>query len=101
MPLVNCLEIPSSESDFPEARLLLREFSHRVNNEFASAIAAISIAATRSASVEAEAALSAVRNQLQSYAQVHQCIADAGTYYLHRRSHISPTTMCGNQPFKT
>jgi two-component sensor histidine kinase len=88
MPLVNCLEIPSSESDFPEARLLLREFSHRVNNEFASAIAAISIAATRSASVEAEAALSAVRNQLQSYAQVHHALQmpehticiDAATY---------------------
>jgi hypothetical protein len=32
-----------------EARLLLREFSHRINNEFASAIGVISIAAPRSA----------------------------------------------------
>ena len=32
-----------------EARLLLREFSHRINNEFASAIGVISIAAARSA----------------------------------------------------
>jgi two-component sensor histidine kinase len=35
-----------------EARLLLREFSHRINNEFASAIGVIAIAA-RSANDEA------------------------------------------------
>jgi two-component sensor histidine kinase len=56
-----------------EARLLMREFSHRINNEFASAIGAISIAA-RSANDEAKAALAAVQDQLQMYARVHHAL---------------------------
>jgi two-component sensor histidine kinase len=56
-----------------EARLLLREFSHRINNEFASAIGALSIAA-RSANDEAKAALTAVQDQLQMYARVHHAL---------------------------
>ena len=56
-----------------EARLLLREFSHRINNEFASAIGALSIAA-RSANDEAKAALAAVQDQLQMYARVHHAL---------------------------
>jgi two-component sensor histidine kinase len=56
-----------------EARLLLREFSHRINNEFASAIGVISIAA-RSANDEAKIALAAVRDQLQNYALVHHAL---------------------------
>jgi hypothetical protein len=43
-----------------EARLLLREFSHRVNNEFASVIGAISIAVARSTNDEAKLVLAAV-----------------------------------------
>jgi two-component sensor histidine kinase len=57
-----------------EARLLLREFSHRINNEFASAIGVISIAAARSANDEAKAALAAVEDQLQNYALVHHAL---------------------------
>jgi two-component sensor histidine kinase len=68
------IEIRSSERFSSEARLLLREFSHRINNEFASAIGGISIAATRSANNEAKAALVAVQDQLQNYAQVHQAL---------------------------
>jgi two-component sensor histidine kinase len=56
-----------------EARLLPREFSHRINNEFASAIGVISIAAC-SANDEAKVALAAVRDQLQTYALVHQVL---------------------------
>lgn len=56
-----------------EARLLLREFSHRINNEFASAIGTLSIAA-RSANDEAKAALAAVQDQLQMYARVHHAL---------------------------
>ena len=56
-----------------EARLLLREFSHRINNEFASAIGALSIAA-RSANDEAKPALAAVQDQLQMYARVHHAL---------------------------
>src|SRR5258705_8816891 len=57
-----------------EARLLLREFSHRINNEFASAIGVISIAAARSADDEAKVALAAVRDRMQNYALVHHAL---------------------------
>jgi len=63
--------LASAGSD--EARLLMREFSHRINNEFASAIGALSIAA-RSANGEAKAALAAVQDQLQMYARVHHAL---------------------------
>ncbi len=63
--------LASAGSD--EARLLMREFSHRINNEFASAIGALSIAA-RSANDEAKAALAAVQDQLQMYARVHHAL---------------------------
>jgi two-component sensor histidine kinase len=63
--------LASEASD--EARLLLREFSHRINNEFASAIGVISIAA-RSANDEAKVALAAVQDLLQNYALVHQSL---------------------------
>jgi two-component sensor histidine kinase len=56
-----------------ETRLLLREFSHRINNEFASAIGLISIAA-RSANDEAKVVLSAVQDQLQNRALVHHAL---------------------------
>jgi two-component sensor histidine kinase len=56
-----------------EARLLLREFSHRINNEFTSAIGVISIAA-RSANDEAKVALAAVEDRLQNYALVHHAL---------------------------
>jgi two-component sensor histidine kinase len=56
-----------------EVRLLLREFSHRINNEFTSAIGVISIAA-RSANDEAKVALAAVEDRLQNYALVHHAL---------------------------
>ncbi len=61
-------ERPSSET------LLLRELAHRINNEFASAIGAISIAAARTANTETKAALAAVQDQLHNYAQVHHAL---------------------------
>jgi hypothetical protein len=64
---------PGSTPTF-EARLLLSEFSHRINNEFASAIGMISIAAARAANDEAKAALAAVSDQLQNYALVHHAL---------------------------
>jgi two-component sensor histidine kinase len=51
-------------------RLLLREFTHRINNEFAAAIAIVSIAAARSTNVETRTALGAVERRLHGYAQV-------------------------------
>jgi two-component sensor histidine kinase len=56
-----------------EARLLLREFSHRINNEFASAIGVIADAA-RSTSDEAKVTLAAVMDQLQNYALVQHAL---------------------------
>ena len=55
-------------------RLLLREFSHRTNNELASAIGLISVAASRCDSNDARTALVAVLDRLQSYAQVHHSL---------------------------
>jgi hypothetical protein len=57
-----------------EVRLLLREFSHRINNEFASAIGMISLAAARSTNDEAKVALAAVEDRLQNYALVHHAL---------------------------
>jgi len=71
--MMQLIEIPSSEQSSSEARLLLREFSHRINNEFTWAIGAISVAAAHSPN-EAKAVLAAVQEQLQSYAQVHHIL---------------------------
>lgn len=70
----------SGVSELPPARgaamerLLLREFSHRTNNELASAIGLISVAAGRCDSNDARTALVAVLDRLQSYAQVHHSL---------------------------
>jgi two-component sensor histidine kinase len=72
--MMQLIEIPSSKRSSSEARLLLREYSHRINNEFASAIGAISVAAAHSANNEAKAVLAAVQDQLQNYAQVHHAL---------------------------
>jgi two-component sensor histidine kinase len=72
--MIQLLEITSSEQSSFEVRLLLREFSHRINNEFASAIGVISLAAARSANDEAKVALAAVQDQLQNYALVHHAL---------------------------
>lgn len=57
-----------------DARLLLREYTHRMNNELACAMSAISIAAARSASSDAEVALNGVEEMLHNYAQVHHAL---------------------------
>lgn len=66
-------EIQSCERFSSEA-LLLRELTHRINNEFASAIGAISVAATRTVNTETRAALAAVRDQLRNCALVHHAL---------------------------
>jgi hypothetical protein len=72
--MMQLIEIPSSKRSSSEARLLLREYSNRINNEFASAIGAISVAAAHSANNEAKAVLAAVQDQLQNYAQAHHAL---------------------------
>jgi two-component sensor histidine kinase len=59
---------------FAEARLLLREFTHRINNDFAAAVSVISLAAARSGSDEVKAVLSVVQDRLQSFASVHRAL---------------------------
>jgi two-component sensor histidine kinase len=67
-------EFHSSDRATSEARFLLREFSHRINNEFSSAIGAISIAAARSTNVEARGVLDAAQDRLQNYAKAHRAL---------------------------
>jgi len=58
--MTQTIELSISDRSFLDAQLLLREYSHRINNEFASAIGVISIAAARSANDQAKAALTAI-----------------------------------------
>ena len=89
--MMQMTESPSNEPPSLEARLLLREFSHRINNEFASAIGMISVAAEHLGNGEAKAALAAVQDQLHNYARVqhalqmpeHSSRIDAAVYLRH------------------
>ena len=72
--MIPLIELTSSERSSSEAHLLLRDFSHRINNEFTSVIGAISVAAARSGNGEAKAALAAVQDLLQNHAQVHHAL---------------------------
>jgi two-component sensor histidine kinase len=69
-------------------RVLLHELNHRINNEFASVIGGVSLAAARSINKDVKAALTAVTELLQHYAYVrralqipeHDTLADAAAY---------------------
>ena len=77
------LQLPS-----PDERVLLHELNHRINNEFAAAISAVSVAAARSSDRAVKAALSGVGELLRHYADVHRALqtpdhdtpVDAATY---------------------
>jgi two-component sensor histidine kinase len=62
-----------SEGSLSE-RLLVQEITHRVNNEFASAIQIVSSTAARSSSNDVKNALAGVMEQLHSYAKVHHAL---------------------------
>jgi two-component sensor histidine kinase len=55
-------------------RALLRELDHRVINEFACAISAVSLAAARTKNEEIKGALSDVAQLLHHYADVHRAL---------------------------
>src|SRR5882762_7962904 len=59
---------------FPEERVLLPELNHRINNEFASAINVVSLAAARSGNEAVRAALTGVTELLHRYAEVHRAL---------------------------
>ncbi len=63
----------SSYSSSPE-RVLLREITHRINNEFASAIQVVSFTAAKSPDRNVRAALAGVMEQLHNYARVHHAL---------------------------
>ena len=75
----------------PDGSLLLRELNHRVNNELASTIYAISAKAVESDDVAVKAALLDVVDLLHSYADVHKALrmpdpgrlTDAARYVQH------------------
>ena len=58
----------------PVAWLFVAEIEHRVTNEYASAIASISLAASRAANLEARAALRGAAQRLRDYADVHRSL---------------------------
>jgi two-component sensor histidine kinase len=72
----------------PDERVLLHELNHRINNEFAAAISAVSVAAARSSDRAVKAALCGVGELLHHYADVHRALqtpdhdtpVDAATY---------------------
>ena len=64
----------SSERRNFEEPLLVEELTHRMNNEFAAAIAVVSLAAARSPNGEVKSALAAVEARLNSYVQVNRCL---------------------------
>jgi two-component sensor histidine kinase len=74
----------------PDGSLLLRELNHRVNNELASTIYAISAKAVESDDVSVKAALLDVVDILHGYADVHNALrvpdpghlSDAARYLL-------------------
>jgi two-component sensor histidine kinase len=63
----------SSEQRNSEEQLLVGELTHRMNNEFAAAIAVVSLAAARSPNGEVKSALAVVEARLHSYVQVNRC----------------------------
>jgi hypothetical protein len=54
--------------------VLLHELNHRINNEYASAISAVSLAAAHSCNEEVKLALGVVSEFLHSYADVHRAL---------------------------
>jgi two-component sensor histidine kinase len=64
----------SSERRNSEEKLLEGELTHRMNNEFAAAIAVVSLAAARSPTSEVKSALAVVEARLHSFVQVNRCL---------------------------
>ena len=77
-----------ASSEVSSSDVLLREFTHRVKNEFASAIQVVSFAAEESRDRKVKAALEGVMEKLHDYASVHRALQmpagndciDASTY---------------------
>jgi two-component sensor histidine kinase len=66
--------VPQLVHQGSDEQVLLRELDHRINNEFASAISAVSVAAARTKNAEVKGALGAVAELLHHYANVHHAL---------------------------
>jgi two-component sensor histidine kinase len=64
----------STGPSFMQERLLMQEITHRVNNEFASAIGMVSLAAARSDNAEVKVVLNEITDLLHNYAAVHRAL---------------------------
>jgi two-component sensor histidine kinase len=63
-----------ASTTYSTSEVLLREITHRVNNEFASVIQVVSFAAAKSPDRNVKAALANVMEQLHHYAKVHHAL---------------------------
>ena len=80
-----------SQQSLSVERVLLQELNHRINNEFASAISALSLAAANCANGDLKVALISVAELLHHYADVHHALQmpehdipiDAAAYLRH------------------
>jgi two-component sensor histidine kinase len=57
-----------------EDHLLIREFTHRITNEYSSAIASISLMAAKAVNTEVKTALDAIIGQLHSFVLVNRAL---------------------------
>jgi two-component sensor histidine kinase len=70
MDLLGADALPSLQNPW----LFLTEIEHRVANEYALAVASVSLAAARTADQHAKAALAAAAQRLRDYADVHRAL---------------------------
>src|SRR3981189_3659319 len=63
-----------ASSTYSTSEVLLREITHRVNNELAWAIQVVSFAAAKSPDGNVKAALAGVMEQLHNFARVHHAL---------------------------
>jgi two-component sensor histidine kinase len=66
--------LPDMERLPHSERLLLTEFTHRVNNELAAAIGIASMAIARASSDEVRHTLARIRRSLENFARVHHLL---------------------------
>jgi two-component sensor histidine kinase len=70
----NVMALLNSSQTTTDPHIFVREITHRINNEFASAISAVSLAASQSENQEVRIALAGVLEHLWSYARVHRAL---------------------------
>jgi len=95
----------ASQRPLLQEQILLHELNHRVNNEFATAIGIVSLAAAASGNDKVKGALSRVEDLLHRFADVHRALqmpeydtsADAAAYLRQLCRSISRSQLDGRQ----